>query len=718
MEEENEITIFIQTQEEKKYILDIPNSISYKDLKEKIKKLIFKNDYFYIVHNSKAYKKENINDILNLEQGDIIYTYKTLIKENFFEGKFHKNPNVNEADMKTVELSGILKVCLLEFIAKKIENVKIIKNEEIRRIISDLKNEMDLTDNPKNDIKANLSQKFGSNIITFKYYIQELISQKEIDNLINLFDKVKKTEINAYWSELSKYEEFNELFEKDFSKAIEKSYFDYSLISVSIYQQDRRQAYLKGLKECKNADVKYLFHGSQIDPISNIITNGFYYTRKAFYGMGIYFSDMLDYVSFYSGGSNYNDRRKYFDKILPVGETFSCVGAEIYYDSNQKKEIYDWKLHVPELDHFPSYDEIKKKYSDKMVKKNGIHFVRVEPEKGQVIENEKTIISRRKVGKFIGNEYVITEMDQILPLYGLTLKRNEYFVIWRDPHFSGENEFTKYLKNAKMYLYKNESINVYIENTSEKALELIKKKRFNKIILISSIGKDLGGKKFVEIARKILGFDVMVLFFSQSRDHLKWIQNFPNALYTNNTQFYQIYVKNYNKTGLETLKKDIEKFYKVKLQFTDNFLKFPKFINSQEYKDIIFDEISPYFRKIIIKSNKTKKILQMDKNKKIKFVSNNDNDKDKDIESKIWYVTLMNGEITLFSNDFYLSINEKDKTPIAYPFMIIWNFKENNNRYITYYKNMNNVLTVNEDEAIISNQSNNSNQLFDFIDTD
>ena len=147
-------------------------------------------------------------------------------------------------------------------------------------------------------------------------------------------------------------------------------------------------------------------------------------------------------------------------------------------------------------------------------------------------------------------------------------------------------------------------------------------------------------------------------------------------------------------------------------------MKFPKFINSQEYKDIIFDEISPYFRKIIIKSNKTKKILQMDKNKKIKFVSNNDNDKDKDIESKIWYVTLMNGEITLFSNDFYLSINEKDKTPIAYPFMIIWNFKENNNRYIIYYKNMNNVLTVNEDEAIISNQSNNSNQLFDFIDTD
>ena len=41
----------------------------------------------------------------------------------------------------------------------------------------------------------------------------------------------------------------------------------------------------------------------------------------------------------------------------------------------------------------------------------------------------------------------------------------------------------------------------------------------NKIILITSVGMDLSGKKFVEIARKILGFDVVVLFFSSNRSN-------------------------------------------------------------------------------------------------------------------------------------------------------------------------------------------------------
>ena len=45
-------------------------------------------------------------------------------------------------------------------------------------------------------------------------------------------------------------------------------------------------------------------------------------------------------------------------------------------------------------------------------------------------------------------------------------------------------------------VYKSENINVYIMPNTEEALELIKRKRFNKIILISSIGLDLSGKTF------------------------------------------------------------------------------------------------------------------------------------------------------------------------------------------------------------------------------
>ena len=710
--EDDEIDILVQTEDGYNYIMEVPKKIKYKDLKEKIKQLIFKHGHFYINYKSKKDDKENGNEIIELKQGDKIYTILTIINESHVNVKFHLNTNLEEADMKTEKISGILLICLLEFISKRIDNVENIKNIEVREIISELKKDMDLTSNPIKDIKANLSQKYGNNIIAYKNYINEKINDKEIGNLIGLVDKNKKKEIIAYWSHLSKYEEFNLLFEKDFTDAIEKTYFDYSLIGVSIYQQERRKKYIESFKECDSPSVKYLFHGTQIDPISNIITNGFLYTRKPFYGMGIYFSDMLDYVSFYCGGNDYKTRRKNFGKTLPVGETFSCVGTEVYYSNDKIKNIYDWSYHVKELDHFPTYDEIKNNYKDKMVEKDGLHFVRIEPEKGQVIQSEGKIIEEKGKGKFVGTEYVITEMDQMLPLYGLTLKRNEYFVIWRDPNFIGDNEFSLYLKNAQMYLYKNENINVYIESCTEKALEIIKRKRFNKIILISSIGLDLSGKTFVETARKILGFDVMVLFFSSNKKHLSWIQNFPNALYTTNTKFYQQYVKNYNKEGLLNLKKEVEKQYNINLTFTKNFLEFPKFVNCEKYSDLIFNENCPNFRKVIIKNKKNKKILKMNDDGTVQF----EYYIGIEINKFYWYLTLINNEITLFSKDFYLSYDEQNKLVNGYQFMKRWKFEKDKSNYLLYYENKNNILSIDGDKAVVRNNYNRNNQLFQFID--
>ena len=149
---------------------------------------------------------------------------------------------------------------------------------------------------------------------------------------------------------------------KLFRYLYQNKYFDYSLVNLSLYQQENRIRYLQAKNNCPGVVTKYLFHGTQIDPISKIITNGFLYTRKPFYGMGIYFSDMLDYVSFYSGGNDFYSRRDFFGKTLPVNTTFSCVSAEVFYDKNAKKEIYDFSLLVKELDHFPAYEELKRDY--------------------------------------------------------------------------------------------------------------------------------------------------------------------------------------------------------------------------------------------------------------------------------------------------------------------------------------------------------------------
>ena len=59
---------------------------------------------------------------------------------------------------------------------------------------------------------------------------------------------------------------------------------------------------------------------------------------------------------------------------------------------------------------------------------------------------------------------------------------------------------------------------------------------------------------------------------------------------------------NYNEEGLLNLKKEIEQYYNIKLKFTKDFFDFPNFINEKEYKNIIFEEISENFKKVMMKN--------------------------------------------------------------------------------------------------------------------
>ena len=614
--------------------------------------------------------------------------------------EFHKNVNLNESDGKTIPLTGILRLILIKHIASNIDANKINSNE-IKKIILELQKGIKMKDDPQNDIKTNLEQNDGNNILAYSKYACSVINDNIINDLLKLVSSIKKNDILKYWSVLSKYEPFNKLFEVELFKAIERSYFDYSLIGLSIYQQTNRKQFVETMHQTPNLVVKYLFHGTQIDPISKIITGGFLYTRKAFYGMGIYFSDMLDYVS--AGGTNFANRRKNFGSILPVNETFSCVSAEVYYSQAKKKDVFDFSLWVETLDHFPTYEELKRDYPDKMVEKGGVHFARVEPNQGRIRKKEE-IIEDKKSGKFVGTEYVITEMEQILPLYGLTFKRKEYFVIWRDNHFKGDNEYSEFLKVRKLFIYEYAKMNAYFESSLERALEIIKRKKNNKIILISNIGLDLAGKKFVEVARKILGFNVMVLFFSANRNHLKWLKDFPNALYTSHEDFYKKYIMNYNKQGLLDLKKEVEARNKINLKFEGNFLEFPHFVNNEEYNKIRFDEKSEYFKRVTIRNVETDSILCMEKDRTVSFKRN----QQLDISQYNWYVTLMDGEITLYSNESYLGANINTKEPTGEEFMKTFKYEKiKANEYLIYYNDKNNVLTVSGNKAILQGESYN-----------
>jgi hypothetical protein len=182
------------------------------------------------------------------------------------------------------------------------------------------------------------------------------------------------------------------------------------------------------------------------------------------------------------------------------------------------------------------------------------------------------------------------------------------------------------------------------------------------------------------------------------------------------------------------LKKKIESFYginilrcrgifvkilkNIKLYFESNFLKFPEFVNQKNYDQLIFEEPSYYFKKVIIKNVQNKSVFCMDNNRKPFFNSN----KKLDVRKYIWYITLIGDEITLFSNGSYLGADINSKKATGEEFMKTYENsykfeKINNNEYLIYYKDKNNVLTVNGTNAILQKEnSNRSNQKFRLVE--
>ena len=701
-----EIDIFVVDGNDKKYMIEIVPQIKYTDLKIKIESSL-QRYYFDILYKNRLYTIDNENDILNFEKGDIIYIINKRSNNNQIS-QINFSTKTNLQNIPKIKLSKILNFFLLKYIAENIDNIQMIESNDIKDIILYLKKNIISIKDRQNNIQFNIMDKEGNNIISYSSYISTIINENELSNLINLLDNNKRNEIEKFRQILSEYENYDKLFENQFLDTLKNSYFEYSLIGISLCEQNNRENYMKGLNECPNKEVKYLFHSKALqDSKKNM--EAFNYSKNMNYGAGIYFTDMIDYILFYSGRDSKN-------KTIPINSTFSCETAEIYYDNQLKEEIYKIKYDINELKDFPTYEELKINHPDKMVKKNGINLIRVDPIIGKV----KTAIEISKdngKGKFIANEYIISEKDQILPLYKLTFKRNEYCIIWRDPNFGKKNYFSSFLDNFKSIIEKDSKMNIYFEKSVENALEIVKKKKYNKLILISSIGLDLSGKRFIEVARKILGFNIVILFFSSNLTHLSWIKDFENVLYTNHSEFCKEYIMNYNEKGLLKLKEKIERYYGIKLRFTKNYFEFPNFINEVEYQKFSINKISENFKIVLIKSLNNN-YIKMDAFGRISLTEK----LDKEYYSFIWYLTIIGNEITLFSNSFYLTCDTHKKTVKGQEYMQIWKYEKiDENTYLIYFANKKNdkknILSENQTNLKIKNKNNDfKGQSFVLID--
>ena len=693
MDYENEIDIFIlDVQSDKKYIFQVPPKIKSIDLRNKLEIFLATTNFEFRLRG-KLYAD---NQIISFEEGDTIYIYKKQEQKQNVTNQQSKKLNSN--------LSKILHLFLVKFISTKINDFQILSNNILRSVISELKENIILIIDKSNNIKIYTKENFERNIISYANHIYITIGENEINYIISTLEEKTINEIIEFHKLLSFYDQYKTFFEETLSETLEKSYFEYSISGIQLLSIKDNNQYFEESKKCQNIINKYLFHEipSNLDIVNNNILN---YSKKPSFGMGFYFTDSLDYLAYKSGNKN--------NKPISVNSSFSCNISQIYYDNNLKKNITDFTYFNNELDHFPTYEEINMNYSNKKVVKNGLHFARVKSNSGQII-NENDLKEKNR-NNLIGKEYVITEKEQVLPLFNLDFKINESLIIWRDPTINENKSNAKVFNVSKMYINQFLRINAYFKDSIENALELIKRKKLNKIILISNIGLDLSGKKLMEIARKILDFPVIILFFSKNLMHLKWIQEEKNILFTSDTNFYKKYILNYNEKDLIELKKEIENNFKIKLQFTRDYLKFPKFIGNRKFKDIIFDEIVPNFKKVIIKNFKNQNILIMDEKGDILFKPNGNVDNAN--YSYFWYVTINENEITLYKDQFYLGIDIKNKKIVRDQYMKILNYQLCAKYYLIYKQTKDWILTDNKNEAVVDKKNERQyDQLFSFIE--
>jgi len=589
-------------------------------------------------------------------------------KNNHFNKKqieINSSLNVRFAQPKknqkgqTIDLNCFLKFLLIKILTnKKKENIskyECLKNVE--EVIKLIKNNQ--------DFKEDINSKKEINILNYLKYLDN----KNLDKnslLEKLFTEKKKLkdDILDYWKFLSTYEEYNSGFEHQFFEDLKKCNLDYSLVDMKILERDNPEEYEQKKNECKNMKKMKVYLLSKINFDFNNLNMQLEYSNESTFGRGFYFSDSIEYVLRYQK-----------DDVPKIDENFSLMICEIFYDEEKLKEF-------DKNSSQNSSSEDKEKVEPNGLKKIEIFHLNN--------NNSKIIIS---------NEYVLSEKFQIFPLYIFTLRRNEYYVLHRDPNFAGKDHYSKDLEDIKLRNLKySNNKNFYFESSTEEALQLVLKKKNVKVILITSYGFDGSGMRFAEISKKILQKnDEIVLFFSNNTNHLKSIANSSNCFYIQNPDTYEECISNYNYYGLMKLKEKIEKDYNIQLNnIFLNILNHSNCDDDLKFSDFDDNNDCIYFRSVHILNPDKSLYLSMTKEGKV-------------IKSKkecLWKITVQNNNITLFSNGFYLNIDKNKEIAIGSKEMKKWTFDKANNDYyfINTEEGKNNYLSMEEDEDIKVNK--------------
>ena len=556
--------------------VEISPDSKVEELVKKVKMQFHITNFFKLVVNGKPLVNSMTVAENALETGTNVHV---MFEENRNDEKtgYIKHINIsfaynndNKVKNDNSELTGIAKFCYLKEIASKLSEDNINNfPEEIKCILLLLKNGKIKEVEKMGDETQKLLERYRkTNILNFTNYVNNAVNSNQIKTMLSNLNKDVANEIQLFKNHLCKMNSQILMFNKDFSMALKKSVFEYSLTSLEISYRSEIDEYLKNCNKCPNNNQRILYYGASDANIKQIIENHFNQFPQNLFGNGFYFTNSLDC------GIMMN---QYFENnsldIPTVNEAFSFAISSVFYNNSTIKRVTD---------------------NNNSPKKNEANVALVDGKMKSIANVDKS--------RFYSREYILGDKSQILPFIQIKVKRNEYCVIWRDVNFKSEDVygdkydkiFKDFLKERLDYISRYAKFNIYPCKDTKEALALVEKKKFNKIILMSNVGSDYGGRDFVDKARKIIGSDVICLFLAYMEEHLEWIVNYKNSLFSNDTEFYEQYLECFTddiettKKNVLALKNSIEDYYSVKFKIENDFLDFPQFKNDGEFSDLKF----------------------------------------------------------------------------------------------------------------------------------
>ena len=360
-------------------------------------------------------------------------------------------------------------------------------------------------------------------------------------------------------------------------KALAFSIFEYQIVKIYINDRDDYEKFQQDKNNCKidNVEVeteeKLLFHGTKVKHIASILKTFVDIDKSESnkLGKGFYLSDLFEVSWRY---------RKFRDDNIPkIGDSFSVLVCDTFYARDK-------------IDHCH-----KKIWKDILIPPYHLRIAKVKADTSEVISEEELI----GYTGYIQNEYLISHREQVIPLYGICLRRVEHLIIWRDNNFDESNpnkyqdfeEMTKYNNEMKAYAYLELNAKIYYVNSTEEGLKLVDRKKYNKIIIVTNGGNN--GKEFIDKSREIIkGNPIAYVTCYIPENHIDWVCQLPNTLLSDDREIFQDFLKNAvteNKEEMKKLKDKIEKKYGKNLNFDEeSAFVFQSFKGRGEFKELEF----------------------------------------------------------------------------------------------------------------------------------